>query len=138
MQAVILAAGMGRRLGELTGDNTKCMLEVNGVKLIDRALESLSECNVSRIVMVVGYKRENVKAYVGDSYNGIEVVYVDNPIYDKTNNIYSLYLAKDYLLAEDTLLLESDLIYESSVVKCIVENDYPNLALVDKVCVLCK
>ena len=132
MQAVILAAGMGRRLGELTGDNTKCMLEVNGVKLIDRALESLSECNVSRIVMVVGYKRENVKAYVGDSYNGIEVVYVDNPIYDKTNNIYSLYLAKDYLLAEDTLLLESDLIYESSVVKCIVENDYPNLALVDK------
>ena len=132
MQAVILAAGMGRRLGELTGDNTKCMLEVNGVKLIDRALESLSECNVSRIVMVVGYKRENVKAYVGDSYNGVEVVYVDNPIYDKTNNIYSLYLAKDYLLAEDTLLLESDLIYESSVVKCIVENDYPNLALVDK------
>ncbi len=132
MQAVILAAGMGRRLGELTGDNTKCMLEVNGVKLIDRALECLSEHNLSRIILVVGYKRENVKAYVGDSYKGIEVVYVDNPIYDKTNNIYSLYLAKDYLVAEDTLLLESDLIYEPSVVRRIVENDYPNLALVDK------
>ena len=132
MQAVILAAGMGRRLGELTGDNTKCMLEVNGVKLIDRALESLSLCNLSRIILVVGYKRENVKAYVGNSYNGIEIVYVDNPIYDKTNNIYSLYLAKDYLVAEDTLLLESDLIYESSVVKRIYENEYPNLALVDK------
>ena len=123
---------MGRRLGELTGDNTKCMLEVNGVKLIDRALESLSECNLSRIILVVGYKRENVKAYVGNSYKGIEIVYVDNPIYDKTNNIYSLYLAKDYLVAEDTLLLESDLIYESAVVKRLVENDYPNLALVDK------
>lgn len=132
MQAVILAAGMGRRLGELTGDNTKCMLEVNGVKLIDRALECLAEHNLSRIVLVVGYKRENVMRYVGDSYKGIEVVYVENPIYDKTNNIYSLYLAKDYLVAEDTLLLESDLIYESSVVRRIVENDYPNLALVDK------
>ena len=123
---------MGRRLGELTGNNTKCMLEVNGVKLIDRALECLAEHNLSRIVLVVGYKRENVKAYVGDSYKGIEIVYVDNPIYDKTNNIYSLYLAKDYLVAEDTLLLESDLIYESAVVKRLVENDYPNLALVDK------
>ena len=123
---------MGRRLGELTGDNTKCMLEVNGVKLIDRALECLAEHNLSRIVLVVGYKRENVMRYVGDSYKGIEVVYVENPIYDKTNNIYSLYLAKDYLVAEDTLLLESDLIYESSVVRRIVENDYPNLALVDK------
>ena len=132
MQAVILAAGMGRRLGELTGNNTKCMLEVNGVKLIDRALECLAEHNLSRIVLVVGYKRENVKAYVGNSYKGIEIVYVDNPIYDKTNNIYSLYLAKDYLVAEDTLLLESDLIYESAVVKRLVENDYPNLALVDK------
>lgn len=132
MQAVILAAGMGRRLGELTGNNTKCMLEVNGVKLIDRALECLAEHNLSRIVLVVGYKRENVKAYVGNSYKGIEIVYVDNPIYDKTNNIYSLCLAKDYLVAEDTLLLESDLIYESAVVKRLVENDYPNLALVDK------
>jgi histidinol-phosphate/aromatic aminotransferase/cobyric acid decarboxylase-like protein/GTP:adenosylcobinamide-phosphate guanylyltransferase len=132
MQAIILAAGMGRRLGELTGDNTKCMLEVNGIKLIDRALECLAECNLSLIVMVVGYKRENVKSYLGNSYKGIEIVYVDNPIYDKTDNTYSLYLAKEYLVAEDTLLLESDLIYESAVVKRIVENEYPNLALVDK------
>ena len=132
MQAVILAAGMGRRLGELTGDNTKCMLEVNGVKLIDRTLACLAEHDISRIILVVGYKRENVKAYVGDNYKGIEIVYVDNPIYDKTNNIYSLYLAKDYLVADDTLLLESDLIYEPSVITRIVETDYPNLALVDK------
>ena len=132
MQAIILAAGMGRRLGELTGDNTKCMLKVNGVRLIDRALDCLSTINLSRIILVVGYKGENVKEYVGTSYKGIEIVYVDNPIYDKTNNIYSLYLAKDWLLKEDTLLLESDLIYEPSVVKKIVKDPYPNLALVDK------
>lgn len=132
MQAIILAAGMGRRLGELTGDNTKCMLEVNGVRLIDRTLECLNEVGVRRLIMVVGYKAQNVIDYVGTKYKEIDITYIENTIYDKTNNIYSLYLAKDYLLAEDTLLLESDLIYESSVVRRLVENDYPNLALVDK------
>ena len=66
MQAIILAAGMGRRLGELTGDNTKCMLKVNGVRLIDRALDCLSSIGLSRIILVVGYKGDNVKEYVGN------------------------------------------------------------------------
>lgn len=132
MQAIILAAGMGKRLGEYTQDNTKCMLEVNGIKLIDRALESLKNVNVSRVVIVVGYKGQNVKDYVGSDYKGVPVLYVDNPNYDKTNNIYSLYLAKDYLLEEDTLLLESDLIFDPDVLKVLLENEYPNIALVDK------
>ncbi len=132
MQAIILAAGMGKRLGEYTQDNTKCMLEVNGVKLIDRALATLHEINVSRVILVVGYKGQNVKDYVGDSFHGTPVLYVDNPVYDKTNNIYSLYLAKEYMLEEDTLLLESDLIYEPDVVKKLLDADYPNVALVDK------
>ena len=132
MQAIILAAGMGRRLGDYTHDNTKCMLEVNGVRLIDRALDSLHSVGVSRVVLVVGYKGQNVKDYVGHDYKGTPIVYVDNPVYDKTNNIYSLYLAKDYMLEEDTLLLESDLIYEPSIVKKLLGNPSPNIALVDK------
>lgn len=132
MQAIILAAGMGRRLGELTGDNTKCMLKVNGVRLIDRTLESLSEVGVKKLIIVVGYKAQNVIDYVGHKYKDIEITYVENSIYDKTNNIYSLYLATDYLLLDDTLLLESDLIYETSVLRKIVEDSCPNLALVDK------
>ena len=132
MQAIILAAGMGKRLGEYTHDNTKCMLEVNGVRLIDRALDALESVGVSRIVLVVGYKEQNVKDYVGYEYRGIPIEYVENPIYDKTNNIYSLFLAKDYLLAEDSLLLESDIIFESSIIEKLVNNPYPSLALVDK------
>ncbi len=132
MQAIILAAGMGKRLGEYTHDNTKCMLEVNGVRLIDRALSSLHDAGVSRIILVVGYKGQNVKDYVGTEFKGTPVIYVDNPIYDKTNNIYSLYLASDYMGKEDTLLLESDLIYSPSVIKKILEDDYPNISLVDK------
>lgn len=132
MQAIILAAGMGKRLGEYTHDNTKCMLVVNGVRLIDRTLESLYSVGVGRVVLVVGYKGQNVKDYLGSEYKGIPIKYVDNPIYDKTNNIYSLFLAKDYLMAEDTLLLESDSIFDSSVVQKLVDDSNPNLALVDK------
>jgi len=132
MQAIILAAGMGKRLGEYTQDNTKCMLKVNGIRLIDRALATLHDIGVSRVVLVVGYKGQNVKDYVGTDYKGTPIEYVDNPIYDKTNNIYSLYLAKDYMLAEDTILLESDLIYEPSVVRRLLDDESPNVALVDK------
>lgn len=132
MQAIILAAGMGKRLGEYTHDNTKCMLEVNGIRLIDRALDALKEVKVTKVVLVVGYKGQNVKNYVGTEYQGIPIEYVENPIYDKTNNIYSLYLAKDYMMAEDTLLLESDIIFAPSVIKKLVDDERPNLALVDK------
>ena len=124
MQAIILAAGMGRRLGELTDDNTKCMLEVNGTRLIHRTLDNLAEVGIKRVVLVVGYKAENVKRLIGDRYKDIDIFYVENKIYDKTNNIYSLFLAREYLLEEDSLLLESDLIFESSVLRKIVENRY--------------
>lgn len=132
MQAIILAAGMGKRLGEYTHDNTKCMLEVNGIRLIDRALTALKEVKVSKVVLVVGYKGHNVKDYVGTEYQGIPVEYVENPIYDKTNNIYSLFLAKNYMTEDDTLLLESDIIFAPSVIKKLVDDKRPNLALVDK------
>lgn len=132
MQAIILAAGMGKRLGEYTHDNTKCMLEVNGVRLIDRALAALKEVEVTKVVLVVGYKGQNVKDYVGNEYQGIPIEFVENPIFDKTNNIYSLYLAKDYMTAEDTLLLESDIIFSPSVIKKLVDDKRPNIALVDK------
>lgn len=132
MQAIILAAGMGRRLGELTGNNTKCMLKVNGVSLIDRTLKCLQELGITNLLIVVGYKAQNVIDHVGYNYKGMSISYMENPIYDKTNNIYSLYLAKDYLLADDTILLESDLIYDKSVVQQLLDNEYPNLALVDK------
>ena len=123
---------MGRRLGELTKDNTKCMLEVNGTRLIDRTLESIAPLGLKQIVLVVGYNGEKVKQHLGDNYRGTKIVYVDNPIYDITNNIYSLYLAREYMVQDDTLLLESDLIFESSIIDKIVADPRPDLALVDK------
>lgn len=132
MQAIILAAGMGKRLGMFTRENTKCMVRVGGKTLIERMLDDLASLSISRIVLVIGYCGENLKSYVGNHWHGIPIEYVNNPIYDKTNNIYSLYLAKDYLLAEDTLLLESDLIIEKQAIESLIADPYPNLALVDK------
>ena len=124
---------MGRRLGELTKGNTKCMIEVNGVKLIDRMLLMLSELNLSRVVIVVGYEGQKLIDYIGTRYNDrMKIEYVNNPIYDRTNNIYSLALAKEQLQADDTLLLESDLIFEKSLLDMLLENPYPNVALVAK------
>ena len=132
MQAIILAAGMGRRLGEYTKDNTKCMLPVNGVRLIDRLLTQLSKQALNRVVIVVGYQRQNLIDYIGDRYDGLKIEFVENPIYDKTNNIYSLALAKDKLQEDDTLLIESDLIFDDGMFSLLTENPYPNLALVAK------
>lgn len=133
MQAIILAAGMGKRLGELTKDNTKCMVPVNGVRLIDRMLSQLSEFNLSRVVIVVGYEGEKLIQHIGNRYDGqLNIEFVHNPIYDKTNNIYSLGLAKAQMQEDDTLLLESDLIFDSSMLELIIRNPYPNLALVAK------
>lgn len=133
MQAIILAAGMGKRLGKYTKDNTKCMLPVNGEKLIDRTLTILSHLNIKKVTIVIGYKGENLKNYIGDKYNDqLDIEYIDNPIYDKTNNIYSLSLAEDKMMEDDTILFESDLIYEEGIVRKLVENPWPNLALVAK------
>ena len=133
MQAVILAAGMGKRLGELTKGNTKCMVEVNGVSLIDRALGQLASLDLNRVVIVVGYEGKKLMDYIGNRYDGrLKIEYIENPIYDKTNNIYSLALAKEKLLEDDTLLIESDLIFDDRMFPLIVNNPYPNLALVAK------
>ena len=133
MQAIILAAGMGKRLGEYTKENTKCMLPVNGVRLIDRVLTQLSSLNLKRVVIVVGYKGQNLIDYIGQRYEDkLRIEFVNNPIYDKTNNIYSLALAKDKLQEDDTILIESDLIFSDKLFSMAVESTYPNLALVAK------
>ena len=133
MQAVILAAGMGKRLGDLTKENTKCVVKVNGVPLIDRLLNQLSERNLSKVVIVVGYEGQKLMDHIGDRYKDrLCIEYIDNPIYHKTNNIYSLALAEDKLLEDDTLLIESDLILDDRMFSLILDNPYPNLALVAK------
>ncbi len=123
---------MGKRLGEFTKNNTKCMVSVNGTPLINRALSQLSRLGLNRVVIVVGYEGQGLIDHIGNEYEGLKIEYINNPIYDKTNNIYSLALAKEKMMEDDTLLLESDLIFEDGMLDLLVNNPFPNLALVAK------
>lgn len=134
MQAIMLAAGKGSRLGKYTKNNTKCMLEVNGKTLLERAINALLNANINKLVMVIGYKMDNLKKYIKEKGLDklINIEFVENNDYDITNNIYSLYMAKDYLVKDDTILLESDLIYDESIIKKLVDSRYVNAAIVAK------
>ncbi len=130
MQAIILAAGMGRRLKKLTENQSKCMVHVNGIPMIERMLKQLDHYHLNQIIVVTGHKGMELKSFITSLPIHTPVTFIDNPVYQTTNNIYSLYLAKDHLLMDDTLLLESDLIFEQEVLTQILDDPYPNLALV--------
>lgn len=132
MQAIILAAGMGKRLKSLTEHNTKCMVKVNGVTMIERALRILDKKHLSRIVIVVGYEGKKLIEHIETLNIHTPICYIDNKVYYKTNNIYSLSLAKEYLCSEDTLLLESDLVFQEEIIDLLLEDERETLALVDK------
>jgi histidinol-phosphate/aromatic aminotransferase/cobyric acid decarboxylase-like protein/choline kinase len=121
---------MGRRLGELTRDRPKAMVEVAGRTLIERALDSLVQLGVSRVVLVVGYKAEQLMMLIGDSHKGVPVIYVTNPEYSTTNNIYSLFRARQEFAAEDSLLLEADVIFDHSILEQLATDPRANVVAV--------
>lgn len=134
MQALMLAAGMGSRLAKFTQNNTKCMVEVAGIKLIDRAIQAVQKAGIKKFIIVVGYQGQNLINYIEKKYNNsvIDFVFINNKDYATSNNIYSFYLAKEYLESDDTLLLESDLIYEESLIQDLMNQKEKNLVVVAK------
>ena len=87
MQAIMLAAGMGKRLGKYTKGNTKCMVEVASRTILSRTADALAAAGIKKLIVVCGYERENLKAYIRENIKNIEVVFIDNPDYNTTNNI---------------------------------------------------
>ena len=132
MQAVILAAGMGKRLKEHTREKTKCMVKVGGQTIIERGLRILDVEGLSRIIVVTGYKGEGLREHVASLGLSTPVVYVNNSEYASTSNLYSLNLAGEYLKEDDTLVIESDIIYEKAVVDRMLESDEDCLTFVSK------
>lgn len=135
MQAIILAAGMGKRLRSYTKNATKCMVPVNGKTLIEYTIEALVDNKIDRLVVVVGYKGQLLKDFISSKFNaqnlkGMKIKYIENPVYDSTNNIYSLYLACGEMAKDDTILLESDLIFKPSIIRELIESRDKDLAVV--------
>ena len=135
MQALMLAAGMGKRLGRYTKNATKCMVPVNGKTLIEYAIEALVKNNIKKMVIVVGYKSDVLIDFIHSKFNkenlnGMEIEFIENKVYDKTNNIYSLFMARDALCQDDTILLESDLIFKPEIITKLLKSKDENLAVV--------
>lgn len=132
MQAIILAAGMGKRLKHLTENNTKCMVKVNGISIIERTLRILDRKALNKIVIVVGYEGQKLVNYIKSLNVATPITYIWNNDYEKTNNIYSLSLAKEHLCEDDTILLESDLVFDEAIIDGMLTDERKSLAVVDK------
>ena len=132
MQALMLAAGMGKRLGAYTNNQTKCMVKVGGKTLLEHAADALRQAGVKKFVIVVGYAGDKLIEFAKEKLSDFELEFVVNNDYSTTNNIYSLYMAREQLMADDTIMLESDLIYEPRLIKAMVDSPDPNLVAVAK------
>ena len=114
MKAVILAAGVGSRLRPITNDIPKCMVPVNGIRIIDKQIDNLLENNVLEIYVVSGYKCNVLSNYLREKYESIHII--RNSSYEVTNNMYSLYITSKFIKGEDFLLMNSDVYFDSSII----------------------
>ena len=131
MKALILAAGFGNRMRPLTDHKHKTLLEVDGRAIIDRIVSGLIENDVHRIVVVTGYRSEELVDHLRKHFKKVAFEFVHNPRYRETNNIYSMALAFEQMtIDEDILLIESDLIYEPDVIARAIHSKHDNVALV--------
>ncbi|WP_252246662.1 phosphocholine cytidylyltransferase family protein [Clostridium sp. ZBS4] len=121
-EAIILAAGMGTRLLPLTSDKPKCLVEVNDITILENALMALKEVKVEKVVIITGYKENKIKEKIGLTYLEMDINYIDNTIYEKTNSMYSLYLGLRSI-KESTWVLESDIMFKTSILNYKRQND---------------
>ncbi len=114
--ALLLAAGSGCRLRPVTDDQPKCLTEIDGIPILERLIDCLCQQGFKRLVVVVGYLEHRIREFLGDRRSGLSIEYVVNPQYRTTNNIYSLWLARE-AVQESFLLIESDLLFEAAMLR---------------------
>lgn len=125
--ALLLAAGTGSRLYPLTKDEPKCMTSVSGKTILERMIANLNQQGIKRLVIVTGHLQECLRAYLGDQIGELKIEYIFSPLYKTTNNIYSLWMARE-LINEPFLLLESDLVFDESLLDDMIFPDRIALA----------
>ena len=124
MRAIILAAGKGKRLGKVCGDDPKCLLDIGGLSLIERQIETLRAVGVDHITAVVGYGAKHVRERCGSS-----ISYIENEIHEQTNSLYSLWLARD-VLTEGFVVLNADVLFHSQLLVDLISVEYEDALLV--------
>lgn len=133
MRALILAAGMGKRMGRLSEGQHKALLSVGGRPIIGRIIDGISANGIDEVYIVTGYRSTEIVDYVTGEFPQLKFTFINNPLYPSTNNIYSLALALDQVdCSQGLLLLECDLICAPSALERLVRSKHRNAALVDR------
>ena len=124
MKAIILNSGLGHRMGAITHTHPKCMTEISSDStILSRQLKQLASFGVENVIMTTGYYDKVLEEYCNGLHLPIKFTLVNNPIYDKTNYIYSIYCAKDYLKDDDIILMHGDLVFEPLVLETILNSN---------------
>ena len=131
MKAILLAAGVARRLAPLTDHTHKCLLPVGGRSLLDRMLEALAACGVAESVIVVGHCQDQVRAAAGAARGGMCIRYVENPEYQK-GSILSLWCARGTLLEDSTLVMDADVLFPQIFLERLIASPAGSALLLDR------
>ena len=133
MKAVILAAGQGTRIRAVHGEHPKCLIEVDDKTILDYQIEALSMAGVDQIAIAVGYEKEQIIRHVRARYLrlGPTIDFIENPVFAITNNIYSLWLAREWIRGESFVCLNADVIFDPQILNSALRADAPVSMIVD-------
>jgi len=130
MKAIILAAGVGKRLWPLTQHRPKCLIEIGGQTLLHRYLESLVSLGVQRADIIIGYKQDMVRAAIQANSCGVRVNFLVNEQFHR-GSISSLWIART-VLDDDVIIMDADVLFHREILRRLVQSPYPNALLMDE------
>jgi choline kinase len=130
MQAIILAAGISKRLRPLTDSTPKCLLKVGGKTIIEMTIDNILKNGISVFIMVTGYKENMIKDFIGNKYPGLNIKYLTNPDYENNNNSYSLWMTKNHITG-DCILLDSDIIFDYRIISKLLASEHKDCLAVN-------
>jgi choline kinase len=131
MKAVILAAGQGTRIRAVHGEHPKCLIEVDNTTILDHQLEALSMAGVKDVAIVVGYEKDEIIAHVRARQHCQNIQFIENSAFAITNNIYSLWLALDWIRDESFIALNADVIFDPGILASATSPHAPISMIVD-------
>jgi len=130
MKAIICAAGRGRRLGNYTENVPKCLIRIGSKRIIEYALDNLSACGINEVIIVAGYKSKKFRKMIGTRYKNCRIKYRINKNYGKTDNMYSLWEARDDI-DDGFIFLNADVLFNINILKNLISAAYPDIAVID-------
>jgi choline kinase len=130
MQAIILAAGLAKRLRPLTDTTPKCLLDIGGKNLLHRTMDNVISNGINDFVFVTGYRENMIKDYLKVNFPEVSIKFITNADYSNNNNSYSLWMTKDFV-KDDFILLDSDILFNSGIVTKLLNDHNSNAAAVN-------